>query len=105
MSGAPGAHDTGELLRELAPQVLGVLVRRYGQFGACEDAAQEAMLEAVASWPARGVPENPRGWLLTVASRRLIDDVRSEHARRRREQDHAAATAPLEQPRQAGPDH
>jgi RNA polymerase sigma factor (sigma-70 family) len=96
-----GARDIGDLLRELAPQVLGALVRRYGQFGACEDAVQEAMLEAVASWPARGVPESPRGWLLTVASRRLIDEVRSEHARRRREQDLAAATAPLE--RELGP--
>ena len=98
------AQDIGELLRELAPQVLGAMVRRYGQFGACEDAVQEATLEAVASWPARGVPENPKGWLLTVASRRLIDDVRSEHARRRREQDHVAASAPLEQPPGPGPD-
>src|SRR6266487_6732334 len=85
------------------------MVRRYGQFGACEDAVQEAMLEAVSSWPARGVPESPKGWLLTVASRRLIDEVRSEHARRRREQDHAAAIAPLEQPREPeqppAPDH
>ena len=104
MTGTLGARDTGELLRGLAPQVLGALVRRYGQFGACEDAVQEAMLEAVASWPARGMPESPKGWLLTVASRRLIDDVRSEHARRRREQDHAAATAPLEQPQGPGPD-
>jgi RNA polymerase sigma factor (sigma-70 family) len=79
-----------ELLRELAPQVLGVLVRRHGQFGACEDATQEALLQAVAQWPARGVPENPRGWLITVASRRLIDEVRSEQARRRRELDQAA---------------
>ena len=72
MTGALGAQDIGELLRELAPQVLGALVRRYGQFGACEDAVQEAMLEAVASWPARGVPESPKGWLLTAASRRLM---------------------------------
>jgi RNA polymerase sigma factor (sigma-70 family) len=97
------AQDIGQLLRELAPQVLGAMVRRYGRFGACEDAVQEAMLEAVASWQARGVPDNPKGWLLTVASRRLIDEVRSEHARRRREQDHAAATAPLEPP-ESGPD-
>ncbi|MBO0818662.1 MAG: RNA polymerase sigma factor, partial [Actinobacteria bacterium] len=93
----PGAQDIGELLRKLAPQVLGAMVRRYGQFGACEDAVQEAMLEAVASWPARGIPESPKGWLLTVASRRLIDEVRSEHARRRREQDYAAGSAPLEE--------
>ncbi len=104
MSEALGARDIGELLRELAPQVLGALVRRYGQFGACEDAVQEAMLEAVASWPARGVPESPKGWLLTVASRRLIDEVRSERARRRREQDHATAAAPLKQPPEAGLD-
>jgi len=104
VTGALGARDVGELLRELAPQVLGALVRRYGQFSACEDAVQEAMVEAVASWPARGVPESPKGWLLTVASRRLIDEVRSEHARRRREQDHAAATAPLAQPQEPGPD-
>ncbi len=92
------------MLRELAPQVLGALVRRFGQFDACEDAVQEALLEAVAAWPGRGVPQSPKGWLLTVASRRLIDEVRSEHARRRREQDHAAATAPLEQPQEPGPD-
>src|SRR5437763_8792276 len=99
MTGAPDAQDIGELLRELAPEVLGALVRRYGRFGACEDAVQEAMLEAVTSWPARGVPGSPKGWLLTVASRRLIDEVRSEHARRRREQEDAAA-APRGQPRQ-----
>jgi RNA polymerase sigma factor (sigma-70 family) len=105
MTGARRAQDIGEVLRELAPQVLGALVRRYGEFGACEDALQEAMLAAVASWPARGTPESPKGWLLTVASRRLIDDVRSEHARRRREEDHAAATAPLAQPPEPGLDH
>src|SRR5690349_15122618 len=102
MTAAPGAQDIEELLREHAPEVLGALVRRYGRFGACEDAVQEAMLEAVTSWPARGVPGSPRGWLLTVASRRLIDEVRSEHARRRREQEDAAAGAPLEQ--EPGPD-
>jgi len=104
VTAARGAPDTGDLLRELAPQVLGVLVRRYGQFAACEDAVQEAMLEAVTAWPARGVPESPKAWLFTVASRRLIDEVRSEHARRRREQDQAAAAAPLEQPDDPGPD-
>ena len=99
-----GAPDIGELLRELAPEVLGALVRRYGRFGACEDAVQEAMLAALTSWPASGVPDSPKGWLLTVASRRLIDDVRSEHARRRREQEDAAAT-PVEQPWEPGAEH
>ena len=83
MTGAPGVQDIEELLRELAPEVLGALVRRYGRFGACEDAVQEAMLDALTSWPVREVPDSPKGWLLTVASRRLIDEVRSEHARRR----------------------
>jgi RNA polymerase sigma factor (sigma-70 family) len=92
-----------DLLRELAPQVLGVLVRRYGRFGACEDATQEALLQAVARWPAEGVPDNPRGWLTTVAARRLIDDVRSEHARRRRELDHAADLPPAQDLRDAAP--
>ena len=79
---APTAED---LLRELTPQVLGALVRRQGQFEGCEDAVQEAVLAATVQWPDSGVPENPRGWLLTVASRRLIDQIRSDHARRERE--------------------
>jgi RNA polymerase sigma factor (sigma-70 family) len=82
------------LLRELAPQVLGVLVRRYRQFDLCEDAVQEALLAAVLQWPEQGVPANPRGWLVTVAARRLTDEVRSEHARRRREDADAALTPP-----------
>ncbi len=72
-------------LRELAPQVLGVLVRRYGQFDACEDAVQEALLAAARQWPAEGVPDSPRSWLVTVASRRLADEWRRESARRHRE--------------------
>jgi RNA polymerase sigma factor (sigma-70 family) len=84
---------TEDLLRELAPQVLGVLVRRYGQFEECEDAVQEAVLAAAIRWPADGVPTNPRGWLITIASRRLIDQMRSDHARRARETA-AAAQAP-----------
>jgi RNA polymerase sigma factor (sigma-70 family) len=84
--------DLGHLLRDLAPQVLGVLVRRYGQFDACEDATQEALLQAATQWPVDGRPASPRGWLITVASRRLIDEVRSEQARRRRELDVAAGT-------------
>ncbi|WP_328992733.1 sigma-70 family RNA polymerase sigma factor [Kribbella sp. NBC_01245] len=76
---------TEDLLRELAPQVLAVLVRRNGQFDACEDAVQEALLAAATQWPEAGVPDNPRGWLITVASRRLTDQWRSESARRQRE--------------------
>jgi RNA polymerase sigma factor (sigma-70 family) len=75
-----------DLLRELAPQVLGTLVRRHSQFDACEDAVQEALLAAARQWAAGGVPDNPRSWLLTVASRRLVDGWRSESARRRREE-------------------
>jgi RNA polymerase sigma factor (sigma-70 family) len=82
-----------DLLRGLAPQVLGVLVRRHGQFDACEDAVQEALLAAALQWPAEGVPESPRGWLITVATRRLTDQWRSEHARRGRE-DLVAAQEP-----------
>ncbi|MCO1656874.1 RNA polymerase sigma factor [Pseudonocardia humida] len=84
-----------QLLRELAPQVLGVLVRRYRQFDLCEDAVQEALLAAVVQWPDEGVPANPRGWLITVAARRLTDEVRSESARRRREDTDAAMSAAL----------
>ncbi len=77
------------LLRELAPQVLGMLVRRHGQFDAAEDAVQEALLAAAVQWPADGIPDNPRSWLVTVASRRLVDEWRSESARRRREENAA----------------
>jgi RNA polymerase sigma factor (sigma-70 family) len=87
-----GAAEVEGLLRELAPRVLGVLVRRYGQFDLCEDAVQEALLAAAVRWPADGVPERPRGWLVTVASRRMTDQVRGESARRRREEAVAAAS-------------
>ena len=83
---APRVED---LLRELAPQVLGMLVRRYGQFDAAEDAVQEALLAAAMQWPEQGVPDHPRPWLVTAASRRLIDGWRSESARRRREETEA----------------
>jgi RNA polymerase sigma factor (sigma-70 family) len=73
------------LLRDLAPQVLGALIRRFGDFSAAEDAVQEALLAAALQWPDAGVPENPRGWLYHVAVRRLTDHWRTEHARRRRE--------------------
>jgi RNA polymerase sigma factor (sigma-70 family) len=75
-----------DLLRELAPQVLSTLVRRHSQFDACEDAVQEALLAAAKQWADDGLPENPRSWLLTVASRRLIDAWRSEAARQQREE-------------------
>jgi RNA polymerase sigma factor (sigma-70 family) len=86
-----GPSEVEGLLRELAPQVLGILVRRHGQFDLCEDAVQEALLAAAVQWPAEGVPERPRGWLVTVASRRMTDQIRGESARRRREE--AVATA------------
>ena len=92
MSADPGIEG---LLRELAPQALGMLVRRYRQFDACEDAVQEALLAAMVQWPQDGRPDNPRAWLVTVASRRLIDEWRSESARQRREQT-AAALEPEE---------
>jgi RNA polymerase sigma factor (sigma-70 family) len=73
------------LLRELAPQVLGAIVRRFGDFSAAEDAVQEALLAASLQWPAEGLPDNPRGWLIQVAARRMTDHLRAELARRRRE--------------------
>jgi len=85
-----------DLLRELAPQVLAALTRRYGHFDLSEDAVQEALLAASAQWPREGVPDSPRGWLITVASRRLTDQLRSESARRRREVTAAAAVPPDE---------
>jgi predicted RNA polymerase sigma factor len=80
-----------EALKGAAPQVLGALCRRYGRFDACEDAVQEALIAAAVQWPADGVPENPPGWLFTVASRRLADRWRSEEARRDRERTAALA--------------
>jgi RNA polymerase sigma factor (sigma-70 family) len=88
------AASTEDLLRELAPQVLGVLMRRYGGLDTCEDAVQEALLDAAKQWPASGTPDNPRGWLLTVATRRLTDMLRGESARRRREEAVYLATPP-----------
>jgi RNA polymerase sigma factor (sigma-70 family) len=87
-------HATIEnLLREFAPQVLGALVRHFGNFDSCEDAVQEALLSAALQWPATGVPDNPRGWLITVASRRRIEMWRTDTARQRREEA-AAVLAP-----------
>ncbi|MDP9033830.1 MAG: RNA polymerase sigma factor [Myxococcota bacterium] len=84
------------LLRELAPQVLGAVVRRYGDFGTAEDAVQEALTAAASHWPRTGVPENPRAWLIQVAVRRLTDQIRWDSARRRREAKVALETPPDE---------
>jgi RNA polymerase sigma factor (sigma-70 family) len=88
--------DTEDLLRRLAPQVLGAVVRRYGHFDTAEDATQEALLAAAMQWPTGGIPDNPRGWLITVASRRLTDLLRSEQARQRREDGVARWTLPAQ---------
>jgi RNA polymerase sigma factor (sigma-70 family) len=89
-----------DLLRALAPQVLGVLIRRYGQFDAAEDAVQEALLAAALKWPGEGVPDNPRSWLISVAGRRLIDEWRSDSARRDREVNVALRDMPAAVPEQ-----
>ncbi|HEY6337678.1 MAG TPA: DUF6596 domain-containing protein [Candidatus Sulfotelmatobacter sp.] len=81
----PWDTTSEHLLRELAPQVLGAVARRFRDFSSAEDAVQEAMIAAFTQWPAEGIPDNPRGWLIQVASRRLTDQVRSEIARRERE--------------------
>ena len=77
---------TEDLLRDLAPQVLGAVARRYRDFAAAEDAVQEALLAASQQWPRDGRPDNPKGWLIKVASRRFTDQLRAEIARRRREE-------------------
>jgi RNA polymerase sigma factor (sigma-70 family) len=73
------------LLRELAPQVLGAVTRHFGHFDVAEDATQEALIAAAAQWPATGVPDNPKAWLIRVASRKLTDMLRADEARARRE--------------------
>jgi RNA polymerase sigma factor (sigma-70 family) len=92
-----GAADTRieDLLRELAPQVLGAVMRRFRDFDTAEDAVQEALVAAASTWAREGLPDNPRGWLIQVAFRRLTDHLRSEQARRRRE-DQVAAEAQRE---------
>lgn len=104
-------REVEDLLRTLAPQVLGILVRRHSAFSACEDAVQEALLAAATQWPERGVPDNPRAWLLTVAGRRLTDEWRSERARRDREvavalrePAYAAVAPPADEPPSTGDD-
>jgi RNA polymerase sigma factor (sigma-70 family) len=81
-----GSAGIEDLLRELAPRVLGAVVRRFGDFGAAEDAVQEALLAAALHWPREGLPDSPRAWLIQVAARKMTDQLRSEHARKRREE-------------------
>lgn len=92
---APTATSIEDLLRDLAPQVLGALVRRYGRFDIAEDAVQDALLVAATQWPVDGLPDEPRPWLIRVASRKMIDKLRSDQARRRREEIDAA-TMPVD---------
>ena len=94
----PWDEASERLLRGLAPQVLGVIARRFRDFATAEDAVQEAMLAAFQQWPREGIPENPRGWLIRVASRRFTDTVRSEMARRQRETAIAAEEEPAIEP-------
>ncbi|KAB1985726.1 RNA polymerase sigma factor [Streptomyces triticiradicis] len=101
MTDGPGVED---LLRSLAPQVLGLLARRQGDFDACEDAVQEALIAAARHWPVHGTPENPRGWLLLTATRRYTDQVRSEAARRQREERVAREQVPAPAAGQADDD-
>jgi RNA polymerase sigma factor (sigma-70 family) len=86
------------VLRELAPQVLGTVIRRFHDFAASEDSVQEALLAAVLQWPREGLPDNPRAWLTRAAFRRMTDHIRSETARRRRESDFALEEAQRPEP-------
>src|SRR6266536_3062133 len=85
MADHPYDASIEHLLRELAPQVLGAVARRFRDFSLAEDAVQEAMIAAFTQWPQEGIPNNPRGWLIQVACRRIADHVRSDIARRERE--------------------
>jgi RNA polymerase sigma factor (sigma-70 family) len=98
-----GETSVEDLLRELAPHVLGALLRRFRDFYAAEDAVQEALLAAAVTWPREGLPDNPRGWLIQVAFRRMTDHARSEQARRRRE-DEVAEDLRREQEEAPSPD-
>ena len=100
----PVNGDVEDLLRQLAPQVLGALLRRHQALDLCEDAVQEALIAAARDWQDNGTPENPRAWLVTVASRRLIDEVRSERSRREREDRLAFGSPPAELSRVPGND-
>ena len=94
-------HEVEGLLRESAPRALAAVARRFGDFADAEDAVQEATIDAARQWPAQGLPESPTGWLVHVASRRMVDRIRSEAARRERE-DAVAAGEPSPPPAAAG---
>ncbi|MDQ1451180.1 MAG: hypothetical protein QOK38_1046 [Acidobacteriaceae bacterium] len=85
MASQPLDTHTEHLLRDLAPQVLGVLLHRFRDFSAAEDAVQESLIAAANQWPHEGLPDNPRAWLIRVATRRMTDRLRSERARLNRE--------------------
>ncbi|HLH03169.1 MAG TPA: sigma-70 family RNA polymerase sigma factor [Bryobacteraceae bacterium] len=80
------------LLRREAPEVLGALLRRFRNFADAEDAVQEALVAATAQWPRDGIPDNPRAWLIRVASNKMTDALRREEARKRRESEAAVET-------------
>src|SRR5580658_1541464 len=101
VTGQPAAVPIEHLLRELTPQVLGTVVRRFRDFAAAEDAVQEASLAAALRWPREGLPDNPRAWLTQVAFRRMADHIRSESARRRRESEAALEMDQLAPPADA----
>lgn len=103
MNTASGDRRIEDLLRQEAPQVLGALVRRFGRFAAAEDATQEALLAAHDTWPAEGIPAEPRSWLIRVGYRKLVDLLRSEDADRRREHDWLAADPRHADPAAPGP--
>ncbi|GAA3077042.1 RNA polymerase sigma factor [Streptosporangium carneum] len=95
--------DVEHLLRVEAPQVLGALTRRFGHFDVAEDAVQEALLAASRAWPVDGVPENPRSWLIRIGYRRMVDLLRSDQARRRREQEAGIAELAMREPARHAP--
>ncbi|WP_433357043.1 RNA polymerase sigma factor [Microtetraspora malaysiensis] len=90
--------DVEHLLRTEAPQVLGALVRRFGHFDIAEDAVQEALLAASRTWPVDGVPDNPRSWLIRIGYRRMVDLLRTDQARRRREQEAGMTELAMQEP-------
>jgi RNA polymerase sigma factor (sigma-70 family) len=94
--------DIEHLLRAEAPQVLGALVRRFGHFDIAEDAVQEALLAASRTWPADGVPDNPRSWLIRIGYGRMVDLLRTDQARRRREQQAGLTELAMQDPSRQG---